>query len=522
MTFNSQTIIQEARTDFEKMLDFVKGEGARTATADQTERGLFKMLLTLGAKLLTIFFMMRSDASGRQIKERKDGQKLPYYRDTKREYFSIFGKVEMFRPYFYRKGIGGETSLDGELSLGEDCYSDLVREISEYLGVDSVYHKASEIMERLLGLHLSSRVVDANIAVDAEDVEAYYAQKPAPPPSKEAKILVLQADGKGVPMILDQPVEDPIRLGKGEKRGHKKEAIVTTVYTIAPKPRTPEEVVASFFKEETISLAEKKAQQQIKPQNKDIWATLEGKDTALERLFIQVERRKGTHIQHQVALCDGCEALQGRIAQRFSDFTLVLDFIHANEYLWDVANSLFGEGKNHEPQRLVWMKDHTLQILSGQTRQVIDEFHRLALADETHSAQRTQLNKTANYFERNLSCMDYQSCLAKGWPIASGVIEGACRHFVKDRCELSGMRWSQSGAENMLHLRAVAENEDWDAYHDFRRRKRHTRLYGTPFPCQPASENQVLDSAVLPPSSQPQSSHANHHQSNYQNLPLAV
>ena len=69
MTFNSQTIIQEARADFEKMIDFVKGEEARTATADQIERGLFKMLLALGAKLLTVFFVMRSeDALDRRYK----------------------------------------------------------------------------------------------------------------------------------------------------------------------------------------------------------------------------------------------------------------------------------------------------------------------------------------------------------------------------------------------------------------------------------------------------------------------
>jgi hypothetical protein len=363
-------------------------------------------------------------------------------------------------------------------------------------------------------------VVEANIAVDAEDVNAYYAQKPAPAASTEAEILVLQADGKGVPMILDQPVEDTVRLGKGEKRGHKKEAIVTTVYTIAPKQRTPEDVVASLFKQETLSLAEKKALQHIRPQNKHLWATLEGKDTALERLSEQVDRRKGTHIRHQVALCDGCEALQLRIARQFADFTLVLDFIHADEYLWDVANSLFGE-KN--PQRLGWMKAHTLQILSGQTQQVIAEFQRLAVADETQSAQRTQLAKTANYFERNLPYMDYHTYLANGWPIASGVIEGACRHFVKDRCELSGMRWGQAGAENLLHLRAVAENEDWDAYHDFRRRKRHTRLYGTPFPDQPALENQALDSAVLPDPPSPLKrsiqQYSSHH---YHELPLAA
>jgi len=119
--------------------------------------------------------------------------------------------------------------------------------------------------------------------------------------------------------------------------------------------------------------------------------------------------------------------------------------------------------------------------------------------------------------------MDYRTYLKNGWPIASGVIEGACRHFVKDRCERSGMRWSQSGAENLLHLRAVAENDDWDAYHDFRRRKRHSRLYGTPFPDQPALENQALDSAVLPvpPSPLPRSVRL-HRPVYYLDLPLAA
>lgn len=524
MTFNSQTIIQDIRVDFEKMLDFVMGKDSRTATADHVERGLFKLLLALGAKLLTLFFVVRSQACSRQTLQRGVDQ-LPYYHDTKREYFSIFGKVEVLRPYFYQKGIGGVTPLDAELSLGEDCYSDLVRETSDYLGVYSVYHKTSAILERLLGINLSTRVVEETIAADALEVNAYYAQKPAPLPTSEAEILVLQSDGKGVPMILEQPAEDKVRLGKGEKRGHKKESIVTTVYSIAAKPRTPEEVVASFFKEDTGSLAEREAAQHIKPQNKYIWATLDGKDTALERLSQQVERRKGSHIQHQVALCDGCEALQSRIALRFPDFTLVLDFIHADEYLWDVANSLFG-GENG--QRLAWMKTHTLQILSGHTQQMIVEFQQLALADKTSGTQRTQLDKTITYFERNLPYMDYPTYLAKGWPIASGVIEGACRHFVKDRCELSGMHWSQAGAENLLHLRAVAENEDWDAYHEFRRQKRHIRLYHSPFPNQPVLENQALDPDTFVETAfqtlvrpQQQANHENH-QSNYQNLPLAV
>ena len=115
MTSNLQEIIQDIRTEFEMMLDFVTGEQARTATADQMEKGLFKLLLKLRAKLLTLFFVMRSQACSREAVQTVSGQELPYHRDTKRGYVSIFGKVEIWRPYFYKKGLGGQTPLDAEL-----------------------------------------------------------------------------------------------------------------------------------------------------------------------------------------------------------------------------------------------------------------------------------------------------------------------------------------------------------------------------------------------------------------------
>lgn len=493
MTSNSQTIIQDIRQEFEMLLEFVTGDQAKQATADHVERSLFKLLLALGAKLLSLFFMMRSEACSRETLQILDGQRFPYQHDTRRFYFSIFGKLPLWRPYFYKKGLGGQTPLDAELGLGEDSYSDLVREMTDYLGVYNVYHKSGDILARLLGLQLSTRVIDQNMAEDALDVEAYYAQKPPPDPQAEAEILVVQADGKGVPMIYDQPAQpNPVRLGKGQKRGHKQEALVTTVYTIASQPRTPQEVVDSFFRPNQTNPKEKVSPP--KPQNKHIWATLDGKDAALDRLVRQATCREGEHIQQRVALSDGCEALQTRLAHRFNQFTLILDFIHADEYLWDVANSLLGET---HPQRLAWMADHTLQILSGQTAQVVAKFRQMAQASQYSATQQTQLTKTANYFERNLPYMDYPTYLKQGWPIASGVIEGACRHFVKDRCELSGMRWEQAGVENLLRLRAVAENDDWDDYHHFRKRQRHQRLYQASYPEQSPLELQALDSHTL-------------------------
>lgn len=483
MTFNSQEIIQDIHKDFENMLEYVTGEQARRATADDTERGLFKMLMQMGFKLLRLFFIMRSQAASRKPLKAADGNEWPYHREMQRTYFSIFGKVGFMRPYFYRKGAGGRTPLDEELSLGEDCYSDLVREIHDYLSVYGVYHKSCDILERVLGLRLSTRVVQTNLGEDAAEVAAYYAQKPAPPAEREANILVIQADGKGIPMILEKTASEKARLGKGEKHGRKKEAVVTTVYTIDAFVRTPEQVVASYY--DKIH-----AYHPPKPQNKYLWATLDGKDIALDRLAKQVTSRLGDHLHHKIALCDGCEALQSRIAKQFCDFTLILDFIHANEYLWKVANVLLGETNE---QRFEWMKAHTLQLLSGQTEQLIAEFRCLANQPKMNTTKRTQLLKTANYFERNLPFMNYPVYLSKGWPIASGVIEGACRHFVKDRCELSGMRWLQTGAENLLHLRAVAENDDWEDYHLFRKQQRHLRLYGTQKICPGLIESQSLN-----------------------------
>jgi hypothetical protein len=494
MTSNPQAIIQDIRQEFEMLLDFVSGAQAQKATADQIERGLFKLLLAVGAKLLMLFFVMRSECCTRETIQSATGQSLPYERDTKRTYYSIFGKLPIYRPYFYKQGIGSEIPLDAALGLGEDSYSDLLREVSDYLGVYNVYHKTRDILTRLLGLNLSIAAIESSITDDAADVESYYAQKPAPNPAEEAEILVVQADGKGVPMVLAEPPEPQRRLGKGQKRGRKKEAMVTSVYTIAPHPRTPQAVVDSFFQQHPTDASQKKKANHCRPQHKHIWATLDGKDAALERLAQQVAAREGEHILARVALCDGYEPLQTRVTKQFPDFTLILDFIHADEYLWDVANALLGE-KN--PQRLEWMAEYTLKILSGQTEQVIATFQQMAQDKQYTTKQRSQLDKTAHYFQRNLSYMDYATYLKRGWPIASGVIEGACRHFVKDRCELSGMRWTQSGVENLLRLRAVAENGDWDEYHQFRKRQRHTRLYGQPYPDQISLEMQALDNCAL-------------------------
>ena len=493
MSSNSATIVQEIYEEFESMLHYI--HHSETETAYAAERNIFKRLLLLGRSLMLLFFMLQAERYPRTEVETESGETLPYHSEKKRTYFSIFGKLSVWRSYFYKQGIGSAYPLDEELSLGEDSYSDMVREIAEYLGAANAYEKVTDLFHYLLGQSLGKNAVQLMVAEDAQDVAAYYEQKAAPDVQKEKAIMVIQADGKGVPLVKETEAANKVRLGKGEKRSKKKEAIVTSVYTIGPNKRKSEEVVASLFRKEMPDAGTKKASERAKPQNKEVWATLDGKDTALERLASRVSKRQGAHTTERVALTDGAKALQKRVRLHFPGFTLILDFIHANEYLWDSANRLF---KEKDPKRDTWVEKRTLDLLSGHTERVVADLRGLAQAPRTTKVQQEQLNKTANYFERNLEYMQYDDYLCKGWPIASGVIEGACRHLVKDRFELTGMRWTQGGAESLLHLRAVAENDDWEDYHAYRREQRHLRLYASPPSRQQQLEHAALGSTSTP------------------------
>jgi hypothetical protein len=75
--------------------------------------------------------------------------------------------------------------------------------------------------------------------------------------------------------------------------------------------------------------------------------------------------------------------------------------------------------------------------------------------------KRKEVTKACNYFENNRQRMRYDEYLQAGYPIASGVIEGACRHIIKDRMEQGGMRWTRAGAQAMLNVRSVCASSAW-------------------------------------------------------------
>jgi hypothetical protein len=478
MSSNSAQIVHQLHREFHELIEYVIGEQSQSRTAYEVELTLFRRLLALGAALLRLFFIHRASVRPRGSVYAPDGTELRYHDQRPTSYFSVFGKVRFRRHYFHAPGQEGFCPLDAELSLPPRCYSDLLRDWAEYCITNEPYDESIKVLERILGLSVSKLALETGVQEDAADVEAFYEQKAVPPVEAEGVILVIQADGKGVPMVRAKPAPQAARRGKGEKRTKKKEAVVTAIYTIAPYLRTPQQVTEALLSdltedEETQATAIPQSSRPA-PVGKEVRATLAGKDTAFERLTRRVSQREGSHIQHRVALTDGAEPLQRQVRDRLSRFTLILDIIHVLEYLWDAANALLGE---RSPDRVPWVKEQLLHILSGRTATVIQTLENCIQDLALSTSQRQALHTTIGYYRRNLPYMRYDLCLAQGWPIGTGVVEGACGHLVKDRMERSAMRWTLAGAQAVLDLRAVRINDDWDEYQQFRRHCQHQRLY---------------------------------------------
>jgi hypothetical protein len=496
MSSNSAHIVHQIHQDFKDLIEYVTGEESQTRTVHEVELTLFRRLLALGAQLLYLFFVQRAADCPPGPVSAPDGTRLTNQGKRRTSYFSIFGKVRFRRHYFHAAGQEGICPLDADLSLPPHCYSDLLRDFAEYSTTTESYGESNRILKHILGLSISKQALETAVEEDAVDVEAFYEQKAVPPPETEGSILVIQADGKGVPMVRDGPADEPVRRGKGQKKTKKKESVVTAIYTVEPYVRMPQQMADALLRDQEQdeeSERESTQSQRPTPVGKEVRATMYGKDFAIERLAKRVASREDKHIQHRAALTDGAEPLQNRILAAFPNFELILDIIHAIEYLWDAANALLGETHS---DRAAWVKEQLLLILSGQTETVIHTLEGLAQDPSTSPTQQKVLNSTIGYYRRNLPYMHYDRYLARGWPISTGVVEGACGHLVKDRMERSGMRWTKSGAQAILELRAVRVNGDWDAYHSFRRQCQHQRLYGSHSSVPATAETIVLKKAA--------------------------
>ena len=263
------------------------------------------------------------------------------------------------------------------------------------------------------------------------------------------------------------------RLSKGEKRHRKRMATVAAVYTIAPFVRTPEQVAGAMAPVHAAARAPRP-----RPEHKRVWASLEqSPEHVLEEAFQEGERRDPAHQKTWVAVVDGNQEqlhLLRTLARRHRvDLTVVLDIIHVVEYLWKAAYVFHAQAT---PAAEQWVSERLLQVLEGRAGYVAGGIARSATRRRLRRTTRKAADDCVRYLLRHKAYLHYDKYLAAGFPIASGVIEGACRHLVRDRMDVTGARWSLKGAEAVLRLRALRSSGDFDEYwrfHEARELKRN-------------------------------------------------
>lgn len=470
----------KAESQLAALCEFVRGAGREQLRMDEVERELFSQLLLLGLTLLKAHVAAQGDGDAGPTLE-ADGhevQRLPEPRQPR--YLSIFGEL-LIRRFVYARREGQKVErapLDETLGMPAGEFSYVLEDWLQRLCVKDSFHEACQSLRMLLGLSPSERAAEVMSQRMAAQVETFRAQAASPPPREEGPILVATADGKGVPMR--RPIEERVRTaprrGKGEKANKKQMAYVGAVYSIDPFERTADDVVQELDRRQ-------RATDRPVPQHKHVWAEMttlaEGEVcTGRERLFVEMavaaHERDPTHRKPLVCLMDGEAGLWEMQRQWLPRALGILDLFHVLERLWQAAHCFHPE---KSPQAEQFVTRRLRQLLEGKVQGVIGGLRRLVKKHDLRGQQRRTIQAVIRYYSNNRRHMRYDEYLAAGYPIGSGVAEGACRHLVKDRLELTGMRWTINGAQAMLHLRAIYLNGNWNAYMNYYIHTEQATLY---------------------------------------------
>lgn len=395
---------------------------------------------------------------------------------------TVFGQVDVSRLAYRAPGAPNLHPADAGLNLPMTRHSHGLRRLAAIEATRGSFDHAVTAIGRATGVRLGKRQVQQLTTDAAVDIDTFYTQRCLPEGGHE-DLLVLSYDGKGVVMRPDalRPATAhkaatsklATRLSPGEKRNRKRMAEVGAVYDAIPAPRTPVDILPVSDQH--------RAAARPGPHATHTWLTASlTQDTAhvVAAVFDQAHRRDPDHHRRWVVLVDGnthqIDRTHTEATARGVDVAIVVDFIHVLEYLWTAAWSFFRTG---DPTAETWVRHHALRVLQGQATTVAGLIRRTATLAGLDTAQRKGIDTCVGYLLSKARYLDYPTALAAGWPIATGVIEGACRYLVKDRMDITGARWGLPGAEAVLTLRALHANGDFDDYWQYHLTQEQRRVH---------------------------------------------
>jgi hypothetical protein len=468
-----------AREQFEKLIGKLSSESTRTLEHGDVESLIAREGNELLRRLMQAYLDQRAEAEepldgviG------ADGQERGHCRDRSRTLATLFGEVTVQRMGYSGIRLGSVFPLDAALNLPPDKYSQGLRRKVGLEVAKGSFDEAVMAIKEGTGAQVPKRQIEQLSQAISVDFDEFYASQPM---EAGTGLLVMSVDGKGVVMRKQDLREATrkaaekskrklkTRLGRGEKRNRKRMATVASVYEVDSYQRTAEQIMG-LDETETI---------RPKVRNKRVWASLrQSPAEVVEQLFAEAQRRDPLHERTWLVLVDGQEAQLGEVEMAIAthrvDTVVIQDFVHALEYLWKAAYCFHADGTEEAE---AWVQAHALALLKGKVSDVAAGMCRSATRKNLSQEAREPVDKCANYLLKNKTRFDYATALTHGWPIATGIIEGACRHLVKDRMDLTGARWSLAGAEAVLHLRSLRASGDFEDYMVFHNCQEHQRNY---------------------------------------------
>jgi hypothetical protein len=464
-----------SREQFESLIGFLDGADAAALSHAELEQHLDVHGRELLRRLLGDHLALRAVREPRleQVTGDEGVRRSRVEPGHERALETVFGTVSVRRLAYRAPGVGNLHPADAALNLPTERHSHGLRRLCALESPRGSFDGAVEAIERQTGVRLGKRQVEELAGLAAMDFEDFYASR-RPARSKLGDLLVLSADGKGIVMRADAlrtraparpragPAPKP-RLSGEDKLYRKRMAEIGAVYDAKPAPRTQADILASA--------APEGHEPAPGPVAKNKWLTasiVKAPAEVIKRIFDEADRRDPKHRRTWVALVDGAnhqiERIRFEARKRQVKVTIVVDFVHVLQYLWNAAACLH---PNNDQAAAHWVHRQAMRVLQGHARKVAGTIRRQATNTRLDPSQRKPADEAATYLTNKAPYLDYPTALEQGWPIATGIVEGACRHLVKDRFDITGARWGLAGAEAILKLRAITANGDFHQYWRF-------------------------------------------------------
>ena len=472
---------------FSEVLRKLQRAAQRGDAVHEVEEATWSGLIETGREMIVAYIKKQEEEVPRPKVIEHAGKKLQRLpRRRRRPYVSAFGPTPFWRDVYAERETQRQevVPLDAKLGMPEGNTSYLLQKWSGTKCVKESYQESRATLLEILGFAPSVNCLEDIVARAAEHAEVYFDQQEPVDPTTEEEILVATSDCKGVPMRhVDAPrtkqgddVPRRKRLKKGEKNGQKRMACVGGVYSVTPFRRTADDVLDEILRQE-------KQEQRPKPQNKRLRAVLtrqvdgkdvNAKDVVFDWLAKEVQQRDPQEQRTAVAIMDGETKLRDLQELKINRAIGILDIWHVTEYLWKLAYCFHSEGSDGAE---AFVETYLRKLLEDNVGRVIGGIRQMATKRKLPNRKREKVEDYLSYFANRCDYMKYNEYLAAGYPIGSGVVEGACRHLVKDRMEQTGMRWRIAGAQAVLSLRAIYVNDDWESFHAHRIRAEQRELY---------------------------------------------